>query len=202
MELDPLGVPSRYRQGDAEILGFYLVLSEGPDIVPEAAATLLRFEDDAEMGGASSLHVARAPALESHWPGALILRGLHPATQPEGPEVMSLVAVVDGQPRRVVAWSHTRDGWQEFLALFEGAQLGEDADEVALALGALLQPMVEPGSAHPGPLAVRAVAGGLDVVLSASAEGSVVLSLGLDDGQLVGLTLAHRSLRPEPASVR
>ncbi len=192
---DHLGYTATVSKNGAEILGFYPVLSGVPDIVPEVAVPLLRFSDAPDIGGTVALHVARSAVLEAHWPGRMILRGVHDTTHFEYPRLASLVVVADGVPHRVTEWLFRHDGWPEFLATFEGAQLGDDSADVAVALAAMLQPMADPAGIHPAPLVARHVAGGLEVTLSASPNWLVVLAMGLEQGRLTDLSIVQR--RPE-----
>jgi hypothetical protein len=198
VEVDDWGYTHRVTCEDTEILGFYVVLSGAPDIVPPVAVPLLSFTDVPEIGGTRGLHVARSVVLEAHWPGRMILRGVHDTTWLEYPRVASLVVVDGEQALRVTEWLLSHDGWPSFLATFAGAQLGEDAEAVATALGALLQPMVDPARISTVPIAPRGVPGGLEVTLSASPNWLVVLVLRLDNGRLTGLSMDQRRPAPDP----
>lgn len=190
-----MGYTERITQGEAEIIGFYPVLSGVPGIIPEVAVPLLRFSDVPEVGDTVALHVARSPIIEAHWPELMILRGIHDTTYFEYPRLASMVVVADGAPHRVTEWIFRHDGWPAFLDAFEGADLGDDAVDVATALGALLQPMADPAGIHPAPLVPREVPGGLEVTLSASPNWLIVLVMRLNEGRITDLSIDQH--RPE-----
>lgn len=151
-------------------IDYHPVLSEVPDVVPEALMRSLRVEERAEIHGASSVHVVDSSVLRAVYPDMHLVRGTHETSYMEYHQLHSLaVAPSPGAPpRRVLERTMTADGWPAFVASFAGVQLASDeqARDLARTLAVILQPLVDPASVDaPVPLEPRASDGRLEVAL-------------------------------------